>query len=415
MAWWENALQLFKTKTGKHTRNTMFGLDSDFDINQYNLNVPFEEGFIKSSDVFAINQMIANNSKSIKWILKKKTGEKIEEVTSGLLYDLINKPNEKQTREEFVESCSLDYTLSGNLFLYPQVALGFTRPTACETLFPQLMEIKTKYVGKFNTVENYIYRIGGHQFPIPKEEIVHLKYKNPSLFGIETMRGLSPLTAGYLTLVGLNGNQVASASIYKHQGVAGILSNEGDYTLTPLEQKYQQSIFDEKMSGASLFGKIIQSTSKVSYTRLGLDPSQLKLIESKLLKMRDLCNIYEINSALLNDPDNKVFSNSKEAEKQFWIRKVIPNTKSIVSAYEKAIVEPFNKIEFPTGKSKYFIDLDLESLEVLQADKLSEATKDKLFAEAYSIMLRDKVITPEQFATFMGIEFDPKALNNNIS
>lgn len=407
MSIWTNAVELGKSLFRKNYRNNVFGFDNDFEINQHNLCSPYEDGFIKSSDVYAINQMIAKNSKIVKWVLKKKTGDKIEEVTSGQLFDLIENPNPKQTREEFVEECSLNYTLSGNLFMYPEVAFGFQRPTSIKTLHPQLVRIKTKYVGKFNTVEKYCYYIGGREYEITPEEITHLKYYNPSDFGIETMRGLSPLTAGYLTLVGLNGNQVASASIYKHQGVAGILSNESDYALTPEQVKQQQKLLDDKISGATLFGKIIQSSAKVKYTKLGLDPSQLKLIDSKLLKMRDLCNIYEINSALMNDPDNKIYNNVIEAEKSFWIKCVIPNLKSIVKSYERAVVYKYNLAEFSTGKSKYFIELDLSGVEALQADKLNEATKNKLNAEAYSILLRDGVLTKEQIAVQLGFEFTP--------
>lgn len=392
---------------GKKTtvKNSIFGLDKEFKADQCDYNQPFEDGYITSSDVYSINRMIANATKSIEWKLKRATGDKIEDVTSGQLFELLNKPNENQTLEEFIENCSLNYTISGNLFLKKDLVLGFSRPTSISCLPPQSVNIVVKKEGFEIKPSLYQYCLLGETLNIPVDEVVHLKYTNPSLFGIQSLRGLSPLTAGYLTLVGLNGNQTASASIYKHQGAAGILSNESEYTLNADQQKLQQKLFDEKSAGATLFGKIIQSAAKVKYTKLGLDPSQLQLIEGKAMKVRDLCNIYGIDSVLMNDPNGSTYNNVKEAEKAFWNKVVIPNAKSILRAYTKAVVESYNELEFKNGKSKYFIELNTESVLALKDDEVTMAMKSKVVAETYSIMLRDGVITKEQYALAMGFNY----------
>src|SRR3990167_4927639 len=187
-SWWQNLIPF-----GRKTKyvNGIFGMDGDFKADQYNLNQAFEDGFITNSDVYAINQMIAKNTKTVPWLLKKKTGDKIEVITSGQLYELIQQPNANQSREEYVEQASIDYTVSGNLFQLPEVAFGFTRPTAIHILHPQLTHIKTKYIGKFNTVDFYEYCVDGKRYKILPQELTHLKYYNPSNYGINSLRGLS--------------------------------------------------------------------------------------------------------------------------------------------------------------------------------------------------------------------------------
>ena len=388
MSFWNNLKYVFLNRNfnGYHF-NKPVGLGNKYNADQSNLVYPFEEGYAKSSDVYAITNKIARNAKTLPWILKKKTGDKIETIESGELFDLIHMPSDSITRESFVEMGLLQYLLGGNVYLNPLIPLGFNTPSEVNLLHPQLVEIKSNYEGRYNVVQQYIYDIGGKQFKISPEEVTHLKYANPTQFGIDNLYGLSPLTAGFLTLTGLVNNQTASASILENQGVSGILSNESDYQLSPEERDIQQSLFDKKHSGAEKFGKVIQSMAKVRYTKLGLDPSQLKIIESKTLKMRDLCNIYDVSSVLFNDPQNRIQSNLTPAETAFWSNAVIPNLRSFISSYSMGVVSLFNKNEFPSGNSKYFIEVDTSGVEALQKDQKAEAEKDKVRMDAINVIM----------------------------
>ena len=207
------------------------------------------------------------------------------------------------------------------------------------------------------------------------------------MHGINSMYGLSPLVAGYLTLVGLNNNNIASASILENQGASGILTNESEQTLLPKEQQEQQDILDKKIGGASKFGKIMQSLTKSKFIRLGLDPTQLKIIESKLIKTRDLANVYDMPSVMLNDPANRTHNNMLSAERYFYTNPVLNNLRAFYSFYERSIVSKFNKQEFVNSNAKFKISLDTSKIESLQQDKKKEAEKDKIKMEGVNVVL----------------------------
>ena len=318
-----------------------------YKINQNDKNYPFEEGFATSSDVYAIVNKIVKNAKTIPWSLKLQTGDKVETIESGQLYDLIQQPNKDQDLISFIESELLNLLLSGNIYLNSEKPYGMvgslSLPSEIIGLHPQLMHIEPELKGRKIDVKNYEYHLDGKDFILSKDEIYHVKYANPTKFGINRLYGLSPLTAGFLTLKGLNNNQIAHASILDNMGVTGILSNESDYSLTPEQQDREQKALDKKLGGASKFGRVIQSSSKVKFTQLGLSPNDLKIIEGKNLKMRDLCNIYDISSVLFNDPQNRIQANLLPANTAMWNDAVIPNPEILMRAFERYVVKPYNE------------------------------------------------------------------------
>jgi len=401
MSYWSNLYDSLTDFKSSSTTSSVFGFEKGYSINQSNKDYAYDEAFAKSSDVYAITNKIARNAKTVPWLLKKKTGDKIELIENGPLYDLINTPNPQETREDQTEKGLLNYLLSGNVYFNPLVPVGFTTPSESHLLFTQLITIVSRFEGKTNVPHKYIYNINNRDIDIIPEEVTHLKYTNPTKYGIDTLYGLSPLVAGYLTVKGLNNNQTASASILENLGASGILSNESEDFLTPKEKERQQSILDNDLTGPTKFGKIAQSLAKVKFTRLGLDPTQLKIIEDKVLKMRDLCNIYDISSSLFNDPANRIQSNLTPADKMFWRNAVIPNLRSYISAYEVAIVDKYNKSEFKNGKSRYFLELDLSGIEALQADQKKEAEKDKIVVDGINVIVDMPISTQGKISLLM--------------
>lgn len=83
------------------------------------------------------------------------------------------------------------------------------------------------------------------------------------------------------------------------------------------------------------------------------------------MNLRQLCNIYRVNSALLNDPDNKTYNNMYEARKALISDAILPELTSARADFNKWLVEPYNKSE----NKRYFLDFDLDVFPELQEDK----------------------------------------------
>lgn len=385
MSFFNNLFPFKITRIGEkdrdfHRNSSMIGGNRAYLADQSDRNFAFEDAYAQASDVYSIVNKIARTGKSLPWILNVKKGDNIDVVESGELYDIMQNPNEQQSMQEYIEESLLYILLSGNLYSYtdanPLLAGLLATPSEIYNTPPQFTEIISKYEGFINKAIGYKIHADGKEFSLHSDEIYHSKYANPTLYGLMTLYGLSPIVSGYLTLKGLVNNQTAHASILDNQGAAGILSNESDTILTPEERDVQQAIFDKKNSGAIKFGKIIQSMSKVRYTKLGLDPSALQIIEGKSLKMRDLCNLYDVSSVLFNDPQNRIQANLIPAETAMWNNAILPNVNLVKNHFQGAVVEKYN-----TDKEEYFITLDTGSVSALQKDAKQEAEKGRVITD----------------------------------
>lgn len=385
----KNAIFDINPSTYRGDELHFFGMGKKYKANQADRKTPFDEAYAESSDVYAINNKIAGNAKTVPWRLDIVTGDDIEQVTSGFLFDLLQQPNQEQSMSDFTEAAILHMGIAGEGFLNPIIPSGFSMAGELELLHPQLVEIIPVLSGKKYIAKGYIYRINGKEIPIKAEDITHMKRINPTSFGIRSLHGLSPLSPGHLTYKGLLNNQTASTAIYDNQGAGGILSSEhGEFPMTPDERQIQQDLLDKEINGAEKLGKIYQSGAKIKYVKLGLDPSQMKLIDGKVLTMRDLCNLYDCPSTLFNDATNRVQSNMLVSDPIFWTNAVVPNLNRLEAAYDRAVVQGHSKKDFPSGNSKYVASPDYSKIEALQKDKKVEAEKDKINMQGVDMILK---------------------------
>jgi hypothetical protein len=69
----------------------------------------------------------------------------------------------------------------------------------------------------------------------------------------------------------------------------------------------------------------------------------------------------------------------------------------------------YDSIMHQVGLSQqgYYLEACFDHLPVLQDDEMQEAQSNKIEVDTYSIMLRDGIITPEQYASEFDIELQP--------
>lgn len=115
----------------------------------------------------------------------------IEEIETHPLLDLLNAPNPYMTRNEFFELAFTHLELTGDCFW----AINRTgknnkgQPQELWPLMPNMMQVVPD-AQKF--IIGYIYTVNGVQIPFAPEDIIHIKYANPTDF----RRGMSAVMAG---------------------------------------------------------------------------------------------------------------------------------------------------------------------------------------------------------------------------
>ena len=339
------------------------------------------EGYAKNSDVYSINRKIAQTAALIPWKLYdvKAKGER-ELVTEGELFQLLKCPNRLQTKVEYTELAITYLNVTGNSYTAGSKAEGMGEVIR---EFTNLPSDETEII-----LGNVIDPIFGYQVNgvrtvrFEKDEVMHVKYSNPAGQDEERLVGMSPLQAGNRVLQTGNNQQEASASILKNKGASGILTSDGERSFNKEQGEELQSAWDKKASGATRYGKILATSAQLRYLQIGMSPTDLRLIENQVITLRQLCNIYSVDSSLFNDPANKTFNNRKEATKALYTESVLPTLGLLIEGLNIWLLPAWSARD----NKNYLLEPDVQSINALREDinelskRVSQQRKDGIIS-----------------------------------
>jgi HK97 family phage portal protein len=298
------------------------------------------------------------------------SGEKVKKV-DGRFYELLMKPNEGQTTQQFLNDCIGFLTLTGNAIILKEgQGIGFGYPVSLKVLPTQLTTID-------ESTRKYVYTdpVTQLQYEYDPEEIIHIKYFSPSEDNICSGMGMSPLQAGFMTVDASNDLREADQFVLKNKGVTGILTNKSNnLNLGEGQKRDLQRIANAKFGKPSQFGQIMVANGDYGFINIGMTGENLKLLESSKLKMRDLCNLYGFDSSLMNDPDNKTYNNRTEAKKDFYTDALMPVLDMILTPINQDIAKQFESVD----RAVMIAEFDYSGIEALQSDQKLEAEKDNI-------------------------------------
>lgn len=341
----------------------------------------FEEflrnGFGRNPHVFSVVSYISRTYAELPRLWSDdKDGEgedfqmtrEIEEV-NRILY----RPSWKYSQSDFLQAAAMQLLITGNCIMYPQYAVGFDRPTSFFIAPTDEVTIQTdngNYSGR--PIQYDINERGS----FAASEVLHVRLPNPI---DDTYWGLSPLFAGQAVYEASNNNFQAQASIHKNRGSSGVLSpKNSDMPLMDSEQKQLQRTWNQRNNGSEKFGGVHVTTQAMEYTPIGLNATDLRLIEHDLEALRNVCRIYGVPSVLFNDPANSTYDNMKTATKAFYNNAILPLVKTLDAQISGYLLDMY-------GVSDVYWCLDKKSIPVLSEPK-TDLSK-KLIAEVQAGIL----------------------------
>ena len=357
-------------------------LGSNYSFGKYkNDNQLIDEGYAINNAVYSVVKLSTDASTSIPFVLCEETKDGDVEVLSGGLFDLLKNPNANQVFKEFQEEAITYLKLTGDVFLHGIPSIGFKGVIDDLTILPSnITELKLNTKGE---LKHYQYTINGKTYHIPVDEVYHGKYINPTKDGLENQRGLSPLQAGYRTVLASNENLTAMASVWNNKGVSGLLTSNTDETLSSDEAKAVQTAVNSKLGGSYKANGVAATTANVRFEQIGMSGSDMELLQSSPQLLRGICMLYGIDPALLGDTESRKYSNLKEAEKSLFVRSAIPDNERLISYLNRFVVPAWNTLD----NKKYIIKQDLTDIEALQPDKKLQAEKNKIVSESLTALL----------------------------
>lgn len=279
--------------------------------------------------------MDVNTASKLHMLMRMAKGKAMELYTDdSYLNDLLEYPNVNECMSEHNRGLWGWKLITGDYYEagWEPVSGGLAKGKPM-----QLYGLPSQYISIMGTktlpiTEEYYLLQLGTEIPYNAADILHEKYWNPEwdLHGNQ-LYGLAPLKAGLMRLQRSNEGQLRSAKTMENGGadVVAYLDNadlvKSDFRAALAQMNKMKSTWDNEQAGNSNAGRAIWSTYKVGATRLGLTPVEMELLESEVVDLRFLCNVFGgVPSQLLNDSAASTMNNISEGEKALTTRCAFP-------------------------------------------------------------------------------------------
>ena len=300
------------------------------------------------------------------------------------------------TYEDKIKYYSLLY-ITGELFLYKEILeLG---PNAGKITLHTLNSQNVTVIISDSfpqRVIGYKYFDMGFDGTFSTEEIIHIKYFNPTVTNGLRWRGLSPLQVLSKRLTRLNAGMDASVAQMQNGGVPGIVYEKSDFAIESLGQR--KNDFASYLRNSSNKGAPYFAAGEMGYLQMGLSLADLDVSTLSGVDFTKLCNAYKLPEVLLNNQDSSTFNNVSAAEKMLYTNSILPNIYLFRDALINSILPMYN------DGIKRTIEIDLSEIPALQSDM-------KMQADALSAMWW---ITPNEKRDIQDFEELDEPLMNQI-
>lgn len=297
-------------------------------------------------------------------VMKVKDRALVEASDTHRIIQMLNvAPNDYMTANEWKTGWVLYRLLTGNTYVR-----GFG-PEAEPEKFVEMHLLPTQFTEPIGGTQFHgprYYRQTFNAEQIDARHVSHSKYFNPDFEwpGNPHIVGMAPLEAAAKVTQRSNSGYESSTMAFENGGVTGVLYQDGGADLSEPQRQDLQKHIDNKVSGARNYKQLLAASSKMGYLKIGETPVDLDILSSLLSDLRSLCNVFHLNSALFNDPDNKSYNNVSEARKAAITDAVLPELTAMRDALNLWLVPGWEKAD---GK-KYFIDFDASVFPELQTN-----------------------------------------------
>ncbi len=291
-------------------RDFRFGTQSkDFLLEAYGLN-PY---------VFMVIDRICQRLVQVDKRLLDK-GQK--EIENPEFQELLESPNGKEDGSSFLYRAAATFLATGECFIVRFQQLGEQDQYFVPINYNVIINQDTK--GK---VINYWVTAFGNSETFLKSEVLHISKPDITF---DTNRGFSTLRATRKVWESNNEVWSSEASLHRNKGITGVLYSGGNRPMTKTEKEQLQKDYDEDHTGIKNFGKVKVSTAALNYVQMGMNPNDLKSIETRLEHLRTICASFNVDSKLFGDSAASTYNNMAEAQRAFIINAVIPLSKVLL-------------------------------------------------------------------------------------
>lgn len=328
-------------------------------------------------------------------ILHDKDGNVVE---NHWLNDLIKKPNAVQSWSDVVYSMSVQDALYSNVVGYcPLRSFGIrnliiTLPN--NKIQINLSGKKLKQMDRENLIDSFIFTYDdGSTEKIELQDAVYLTTAD----GMNIVRPISRIDSLRLPLSNIMASYRKRNVLLENLGAIGILSAQsndmgGAIPMTPEErQKIQKDWYRRQKD------ELIITESNVNWQPMSYPTRDLMLFEELTEDKLAIIDAYGLNYNLFSSEKGATFTNVRDSIRMAYTDTIIPETQQI---YDSLMAQ------WGLQQEGYHLEANFDHLPVLQDDASQKASAEKTKVDTYSVMLKDGVVTQQQYAEKFGIELE---------
>ncbi len=343
-----------KTSKKKETIVALRGTNPEWTPNNYHSLV--SESFQKNVFAFRSINLIASGIASIPIYVKN-----VDQSINERLTRLLSHPNEDQGRSSFITSVVSYLLLAGNAFVYSDGdKLYCLRSDRVKLLFN---EAKT-------AVKSYVYEVDSVRVPVDLEDILHIKFFNPT----DDWFGFAPLRSAMYAIDQYNEMSKHNLSILQNGGrPSGCLILKDCKYLDNTTRNEMRERLSEVYSGAKNAGRIMLLEGGYEWQEMGLSPKDLDFAEAQNTIAREIVQAFGVPPILVGIHGDSSFNNYREARAHFWEDTVLPLAELIRTQFTEWLQN-----RYQTDCEIYF---DLEAIPALigKREKLWEKVSNADF------------------------------------
>jgi len=336
-----------KTAKRKETLVALRGTNPEWTPNNYHSLV--SESFQKNVFAFRSINLIASGIASIPMYVKNG-----DLTINPKLTDLLSHPNKEQGRSSFITSIVSYLLLSGNAFIYSdEDNLYCLRSDRVKLVFN---EAKT-------AVKSYVYEVDGVRIPVDLEDILHIKFFNPT----DDWFGFAPLRSAMYAIDQYNEMSKHNLSILQNGGRPSgcLILKDCKYLDSTTREEMRQNL-SEVYGGSKNAGRIMLLEGGYEWQEMGLSPKDLDFAEAQNTIAREIVQAFGVPPILVGIRGDASFNNYREARAHFWEDTVLPLAELIRTQFTDWL-----RKKYKTDCEIYF-DLDSVPALITKREKLWE-------------------------------------------
>ena len=336
-----------KTAKRKETLVALRETNPTWTANNYHSLV--SESFQKNVFAFRSINLIAAGIASIPMCVKNSDQSINEKLTKQLAH-----PNSDQGRSSFITSVVSYLLLSGNAFVYSDGdQLYCLRSDRIKLIFN---DAKT-------AVKSYVYEVDGVRVPVNLEDILHIKFFNPT----DDWFGFAPLRSAMYAIDQYNEMSKHNLSILQNGGrPSGCLILKDCKYLDNTTREEMRKRLSEIYSGAKNAGRIMLLEGGYEWQEMGLSPKDLDFAEAQNTIAREIVQAFGVPPILVGIHGDSSFNNYREARAHFWEDTILPLAELIRTQFTDWFQRKYQT------DCEIFLDLDSIPALIAKREKLWE-------------------------------------------